>query len=159
MVDIKVKTALQYLTYLLWNKMIIQYTFVSKECCGDRMVVGFTTSFAISVYHHWSCDFEYHSGEVYSIQHYVIEFFSDSDLRQVSGFLWALQFPPPTKTDRHDITKIPLKVVLNTTTLTLLKECITRPKNINQLGQFKSIFVWTRMMQNIVYIISWWNNF
>jgi hypothetical protein len=33
--------------------------------------------------------------EVYSIQHYVIKFVSD--LRQVGGFLWALQFPPPIK--------------------------------------------------------------
>ena len=31
-------------------------------------------------------------GEVYSIQHYVIKFVSD--LRQVGGFLLALQFPP-----------------------------------------------------------------
>ena len=33
--------------------------------------------------------------EVYSIQHYVIKFVSD--LRQVGGFLWVLQFPPPIK--------------------------------------------------------------
>ena len=35
------------------------------------------------------------SVEVYSIQHYVIRLVSD--LRQVSGFLWAFQFPPPIK--------------------------------------------------------------
>ena len=34
-------------------------------------------------------------GEVYLIQHYVIKFVSD--LRQISGFLWGLQFPPPIK--------------------------------------------------------------
>jgi hypothetical protein len=34
-------------------------------------------------------------GEVYSIQHYVIKFVSD--LRQLGGFLWVLQFPPPIK--------------------------------------------------------------
>ena len=34
-------------------------------------------------------------GEVYSIQHYVIKFVSD--LRQVGGFLWVLQVPPPIK--------------------------------------------------------------
>jgi hypothetical protein len=33
-------------------------------------------------------------GEVYLIQHYVIKF---SYLRQVGGFLWVLQFPPPIK--------------------------------------------------------------
>jgi hypothetical protein len=34
-------------------------------------------------------------GEVSSIQHYVIKF--NSDLQQVGGFLWVLQFPPPIK--------------------------------------------------------------
>jgi hypothetical protein len=28
----------------------------------DRMVVGFTTTYAISAYHHWCCDFESQSG-------------------------------------------------------------------------------------------------
>jgi hypothetical protein len=42
----------------------------------------------------------------------VIKFVSD--LRQVGGFLRALWFPPPIKTDHHDITEILLKVVLST---------------------------------------------
>ena len=46
-------------------------------------------------------------GEVYSIQHYVIKFVSY--LRQDSGFLRVPRFP-----DCHDITKILLKVELNT---------------------------------------------
>jgi hypothetical protein len=46
------------------------------------------------------------------VQHYVIKFVSD--LRQVGGFLRGLRFPPPNKTDRHDITEILLKVALNT---------------------------------------------
>ena len=61
----------------------------------DLMVVGFTTTCAISAYYHKSCEFETHSGEVYSIQHYVIKIISD--LWQVGGFLWVLQFPPPIK--------------------------------------------------------------
>ena len=36
------------------------------------------------------------------VQHYVIKLISD--LRQVSSFLRVLRFPPPIKTDRHDIT-------------------------------------------------------
>jgi hypothetical protein len=56
--------------------------------------------------------FKSRTGEVCSIQHYVIKFVSD--LRQVCGFLWVLMFPPPIKLDRHDITEILLKVVLNT---------------------------------------------
>ena len=37
-----------------------------------------------------------------------------SDLRQFGGFLRVLQFPPPIKTDRHDITEVLLKMALNT---------------------------------------------
>jgi hypothetical protein len=40
----------------------------------DRMVVGFTTTYVISAYHHLHCEFEFHSGDVYSIQNYVIKF-------------------------------------------------------------------------------------
>ena len=50
----------------------------------DRMVVGFIC-----------CELVSHSGEVYSIQHYVIKFVSD--LQQICGFLWILRFPPPIK--------------------------------------------------------------
>jgi hypothetical protein len=39
----------------------------------DRMIVGFTTAYAISAYHHYR-KFESLSGKVYSIQHYVILF-------------------------------------------------------------------------------------
>jgi hypothetical protein len=59
---------------------------------SDRLVVGFKTTYAISAYLYWSCEFESRSGDMYSIQHYVIKFVSD--LRQISGFLCALWFPP-----------------------------------------------------------------
>ena len=39
----------------------------------DRMVVGFTTTDTISAYHHLSFEFEALSGEMYSIQNYVIK--------------------------------------------------------------------------------------
>ena len=48
-------------------------------------------------------------GEIYSIQHYVVNFVSD--LRQVSGFIRVLRFSITNKIDRHDITEILLKVV------------------------------------------------
>jgi hypothetical protein len=38
----------------------------------DRMVVGFTTTYAISTYHHWCYEFESRSGR--GVQHYVIKF-------------------------------------------------------------------------------------
>jgi len=49
----------------------------------DSMVVGFTTTYAISTYRHWCCEFESRLGR--GVQHYVIKFVSD--LRQVGGFL------------------------------------------------------------------------
>jgi hypothetical protein len=51
---------------------------------------------------------------MYSIQDYVIKFVND--LLQICGFLGVLRFPPTNKTDRHDVTEILLKVVLNTLT-------------------------------------------
>ena len=54
-------------------------------------------------------------GDVYSIQHYVLKFFSD--LWQVGGltFVQVFRCSPPIKlTDCRDITEILLKVALNT---------------------------------------------
>ena len=71
-------------------------SILSGDHCGhDCMVVGYTTTCAISAYHHESCDFEPRYWEVYSIQHYVIKYISD--LQQVSGFHGVLRFPPPIK--------------------------------------------------------------
>ena len=61
----------------------------------DRMVVGSITTYTICDYHHGRCGFESRSGEVYSIQHYMIKFVSD--LRHVSGFLPEFRSPPPIK--------------------------------------------------------------
>jgi competence protein ComGF len=49
----------------------------------DRMVVEFTSTYAISAYHHWCCEFKSQSGR--GVQHYVIKFVSD--LRQIGGLL------------------------------------------------------------------------
>jgi hypothetical protein len=38
----------------------------------DRMEIGFTTTYAISAYHHWCCEFKSRSGR--SVQIYVIKF-------------------------------------------------------------------------------------
>ena len=56
------------------------------------------------------------SGEVYLIQHYVIKFVSD--LQTGRWFSPGTLVSSTNKTDRHDITEILLKVVLNTITLT-----------------------------------------
>ena len=82
----------------------------SRGCrCRDRMVVGFTTTYVISAYHHWCCEFKSRSGQ--GVKH-VIKFVSD--LRQVSGFPRVLRFPPPIKLTAMTIAEILLKVALNT---------------------------------------------
>ena len=53
-------------------------------------------------------------GEVYSIQHYVIKFVSDLQQFSPSSPVYSTN-----KTDRHNVTEILLKVVLNTINLTL----------------------------------------
>ena len=63
------------------------------ECRRGRMVVGFSTTCAISAYSHLSCELKSRSWRVYSIQHYVIKFVSD--LRQVGGLLLVLRFSSP----------------------------------------------------------------
>ena len=81
----------------------------------DRMVVGFTTTYAISA---WCCEFEYRSGR--SVQHYVIKFVSD--LRQFSPVSSI------NKTYRRDIglAEILLKVALNTIIKQTNKQTICR---------------------------------
>ena len=59
----------------------------------DIMVVEFTTTYAITAYHHWCCEFESWSGR--GVQHYVIQF--ASDLWQVGVFLRVFRFPPSIK--------------------------------------------------------------
>jgi hypothetical protein len=60
------------------------------RCGHDCMVVGFTTTYAISIYHHYHCEFEFHSGDTLYDKVF-------SDLWQVGGFLQALRLPPPIK--------------------------------------------------------------
>ena len=68
--------------------------------CRDNMVVGFTTTFAISAYHHLSCEFE--TDKVC--------------LRLATGQWFSLgtAVSSTNKTDCHDITEILWKVALNT---------------------------------------------
>jgi hypothetical protein len=59
------------------------------------MVVGFTTTCAISPFTTKVVISNPVLGEMYSIQHYVIKFVSD--LLHIGGFLRILRFPPPIK--------------------------------------------------------------
>jgi len=51
------------------NHTMISTLVLSCPCGRDRMVVEFTTTCAISAYHHWCCEFESRSGR--GVQHYV----------------------------------------------------------------------------------------
>jgi len=85
------------------------YWYMIKRSHRGRMVVGFTTTYAISAYHHWCCEFESRSGR--GVHHYVIQFVSDARGRWFSpGTLVSSTI----KTVRRDITERLLKVALNT---------------------------------------------
>ena len=80
----------------------------------DCLVVGFTTTYAISVYHYLSCEFESHSW--WSVLDTMV-------CKKVCQWLATGQwFSPGTpvsstnKIDCHDITEILLKAELNTLT-------------------------------------------
>jgi len=63
-----------------------------QGCHGrDHMIVGFTTTCAISAITTNVVSSNPTHGEVYSIQHYVIKFVI------VCDFLRVLKFPPPIK--------------------------------------------------------------
>ena len=70
------------------------------------MVVGFTTTYAISAYHDCYCEFESRIGQ--GVQHYVIKLVCD--LRQICCFHRVLWFPPPIKltptNNNHSLTPI-----------------------------------------------------
>jgi hypothetical protein len=83
------KVALNTIT--VWTIHVFSFIMYYWHTLGkgcDRMVVGFTTTYAISAYHQWCCEVEFRSGQC--VQHYVIKFVSD--LGQVGGFL---RVPPP----------------------------------------------------------------
>ena len=87
----------------------------SLSCSGrrgrDRMVVGFTTTCAISAYHHYSCEFKP------CLWRGVLD---TALCDKVFAVTCDKRFSPGTtvsstnKTERHDITEILLKVTLNT---------------------------------------------
>ena len=86
--------------YYIWSVLI---KGVHDSHDRDRMVVGFTTTCAISAYHHW-CEFESRSGRCV---HYVIKVCQ----WLVTG-RWFYPGPSTNKTVRQNIIEILLKVAL-----------------------------------------------
>ena len=79
-----------YHIMLYWVRLAMNVVRGRRGC--DRMLVAFTTTYAISTYHHW-CEFESRSRR--GAQHYVIRFVND--LRHICGFHRVFRFPPPIK--------------------------------------------------------------
>ena len=91
-------------------------TFTRQQQRGrlgrHRMIIGFTTTCAISAYNHYSCEFEPCSWRGVLDTTLYDKFVSD--LRQVGGFLGVLRFPPSIKLTATIITEILLKAALPT---------------------------------------------
>ena len=90
--------------------MIPIYTW--GRCAREHMVVGFTDTCAISVYHHLSCEFKPRSWRG------VLDTTLCDKICQWLGTDWWFSPDNPVssnnKTDRLDITEILVKVALNT---------------------------------------------
>jgi hypothetical protein len=118
--------------------------------CRDRMVVGFTTTYAFSAYHRWCCEVESRSG--WCVQYYVIKFVSD--LWQVEWFSTGPPVSSTNKTDHHDITEILLKVVLNT----IKQTNSIRIGLLHILHDFILLFCsvwWSSVFINLYFIYYW----
>ena len=77
----------------------------------DRMVVWFTTIYAISTYHHWCCEFK----RIWIRARCTT--LCDQVYQWLATGRWFSPRPPVSatnKTDRHNITEILLKVAINT---------------------------------------------
>ena len=107
--------------YIIDERFSVIIVGSQKEICGrsdqDHIVVGFTTTCAISAYHHKSCEFE--SCSWWGVLDTTL---CDKVCYWLAAGWW---FSPGTlgsftnKKDCPDITEILLKVALNTITLTL----------------------------------------
>jgi hypothetical protein len=77
------------IVYFTYNYVKIVWKIIMLSPPQD----GFTTTYWISAYHHWCCEFESRLGR--GVQQYVIKFVID--LWQVGGFLRVFLFPPQIK--------------------------------------------------------------
>ena len=67
------ETDCQFNTYIICT-MVEGPTHARGCCIRDNIIVGFTTTYAISAYHHCCCEFESQSER--GVQHYMIKFVS-----------------------------------------------------------------------------------
>ena len=121
------RTSLTLPPCLTWISTIMSWSFyvcnelrwegiVDISWIVDNNCLKFLFLIQCSVYHQKRCEFESRSGEVYSIQQYVIKVCQ----RLLAG-RWFSQVSSTNKTDHHNITEILLRVAWNTITLTLIQ--------------------------------------
>ena len=107
------------------HKLELTFQWVFRG--SDRMVIGFTTTCAISAYHHWSCQFKSRSWRgVFD------KTLCDKVCQWLPTGRWFSPDTPVSSTnttDHHDITEIFLKVALSTITLTLLFRALQTMEN------------------------------
>jgi hypothetical protein len=105
----------------------------------DRMVVAFTTTYAISAYHQYSCEFE-----SCSWRGVLDTTLCDKVWLWIAVCRWVFTGTPVSltnDTDRHDITEILLKVALDSITLTRLWSV-----SISKVTQIYQPVIWTLIL-------------
>ena len=107
----------------------------------DHMVVGFTTTYAISAYHHWCCELE--SWSVTCDRLVVFSGSSDS---------------PTNKTDCHNITEILLKVALNSINQTK-PIWWEKDKRFNEEVRFRICQIGGKRVSSYISLYVWFHNF
>ena len=102
------------ISYIFFNQFSRQLFYCNNNgTIGLRCTFNQTIGIVMNNIYIYTC-FEFHSDDVFSIQHYMIKFVSD--WRQVGGF-FMIAFT--NTTDRHNIAELLLKVALNTITQNL----------------------------------------
>ena len=92
-----------------------------KNCRGCAcMVIGFTTTYAISAYHQERCDFEFRSWK----RGVLDTTLCDTVCQWHAADRWFSPVSSTNKTDHNDITETFLKVALNTINSNLEVLCI-----------------------------------
>ena len=94
--------------YLSRSPTVVEIRMWGDRRGHDRMVFGFTTTYAISAYHHWCVLWVRISIRARCTT------LCDKACQWLATDRWFSPGPPPIKTDRHDITEILLNVALNT---------------------------------------------
>jgi hypothetical protein len=90
------------ITYFVTRERCVLFQLLTGTSWRDRMVVGFTTVYAISAYHHWCCGVRISIGARCTT-------LSDKVCQWLATGQWFSPGPPVSstnKTDRHDITEI-----------------------------------------------------